>query len=125
MAFLLLGISGCSLHVPLPSESLNELAEGVCLVGHPTATYKGAKIVKASPRIFGDRFLDIDIVYSGMLSGDSHTLSVRFNVDSFSPCTVRTTVLGDDGMVWPLLLDNSVASPIIGTYVCESLSGDK
>lgn len=120
--FLVLTLVSCSMRVPLPSKSMNKLAEDVCAVGHPTATYKSAKIIKYSPRFMGERYMDVAIVYQGLLSSMPHTMTVRFTVESLKPCSVRTTVLGDDGAIWPLLLDNNVVSPIIGDYICESLS---
>lgn len=110
------------MRVPIQSKSMNKLAEDVCAIGHPTATYKSAKIVKYSPRFFGERYLDIAILYKGMLSSTPHTLTVRFTVESIKPCSVRTTVLGDDGAIWPVLLDNNMVSPMIGEYICDSFS---
>ena len=66
------------MRIPLPSESLNKLAEEVCTIGHPTATFKGAKVVKYSPKFSGDRYIDIEIMYKGMLSTEPHAMTVRF-----------------------------------------------
>ncbi|MEC8378977.1 MAG: hypothetical protein VXZ96_01565 [Myxococcota bacterium] len=125
MLLYLFSLTSCSMRIPLPSESLNALAEEVCLVGHPTATFKAAKIVKYSPKITGERSIDLEIIYRGILSSTPHAMTVRFTVESLKPCSVRTTVLGDDGAIWPVLLDNSIASPMIGSYICESLSRGK
>ena len=124
LSFMLL-MTSCSMRVPLPSDSLNSLAEEVCLVGHPTASFKAAKIVKYSPKIAGERSIDLEIIYKGILSSTPHAMTVRFTVESLKPCSVRTTVLGDDGAIWPVLLDNNIASPMIGSYICDSLSRGK
>jgi len=47
---------------------------------------------------------------------------VRLHIDSINPCEVRAEVLTDSGPS-PVLLDNLIASPLVGGQVCDSFSG--
>ena len=117
---LLTLLSACHLTVPIPQGQLEEIAEEVCKIGHPGGKYIDAEVVAASPGLFGgQRSLDVAINYDPLV-GKQKTMTVRLLIDSIDPCEVRTEVLSDTGPA-PILLDNQVASPIVGQMVCDSL----
>jgi hypothetical protein len=55
-----------------------------------------------------------------MLAQKARTMTVRFHVDSVDPCEVHTEVVSDTGANHPVLLDNWVASPLVGEHVCAA-----
>jgi hypothetical protein len=119
---LLLSIlSACQLTVPIPDGELDAIAGEVSTIGHPGGTYKSTSIVGASTGLLGgDKSVDVAILYTPLIGNKEHTMTVRFLVDSIDPCEVRTEVLSDTGPK-PILLDNQLASPLVGQMVCDAL----
>ena len=118
---LLMLLSACQLTVPIPEGQLNQIAEEVCHIGHPGGSYISTSLVGASTGLFGgQRSIDIAVIYSPLIGNKERTMTVRFLIDSFDPCEVRTEVLSDTGPR-PILLDNQIASPLVGQMVCDAL----
>lgn len=115
-------VAGCQLSVPIPQGAVDEVAQEVSRVGHPAAKYIDASVVSASTGWFNQaRSVDIAINYKPVLSKETRTMTVRFYVESIQPCEVRSEVLSDTGPK-PVLLDNQIASPLIGGRVCQMFS---
>lgn len=118
-------LTACSFSVQLPGGRATEIGKDALAIAHPMAKFKTASVVGASAggcgTGSGDRFVDVAIGYGGGLGSGSHTMTVRFNLESMDPCKISTDVLEDTGPVPPVLLDNWVASPAMGELVCESL----
>lgn len=107
---------------PIPQGKLDDIARDVAKVGHPHGTYKASRFVGASSGGLlsntGGRYLDVAIDYE--VKAEAHTMTVRFHVEQYDPCKVRTEVLEDDGP-YPILLDNFLAGPAVGAAVCDAL----
>lgn len=115
-------LSGCQISMPIPEGELNTVGEKVCKIGHPGARYIGSSVVGASSGWFNEsRSVDVAIAYTPALSQEERTMTVRFLVETISPCQVRTEVLSDTGPR-PRLLDNQYAAPRVGQMVCDMLS---
>ena len=113
-------LTACHLTIGLPDGKLTELATEVCKIGHPGGSYIDAEIVGASTGLLGgDQSLDVAVKYSPLIGKKEHTMTVRFLIDSIDPCEVRTEVLSDTGPA-PVLLDNQIASPLVGQMVCDT-----
>ena len=118
---LLLSLLACQITVPIPEGELDRIAEEVCKIGHPGGTYRSASVVGASSGLLGgERYVDVAVAYSPLLGNAEKTMTVRFLIDNLDPCEVRTDVLSDTGPA-PILLDNQVASPLVGQMVCDAL----
>ncbi|MFT5684857.1 MAG: hypothetical protein ACI8RZ_005802 [Myxococcota bacterium] len=114
-------MSACQLTVPIPDGEIDAIAQEVCKIGHPGGTYTSASVVGASTGLLGgDKSVDVAILYSPLIGNKEHTMTMRFLVDSLDPCEVRSEVLSDTGPK-PILLDNQIASPLVGQMVCDSL----
>ncbi len=121
MKSLLLLLTGCSLSVPIPEGRVDALAEEISGIGHPLGRYSSARVIGFSTGLLGGaRSVDVAITYRPALHSQDKELQVRLLVDSIDPCKVRTEVLSDSGPA-PLLLDNQIASPLVGGIVCEAL----
>jgi len=113
--------AGCQLSITIPDGKLQDVAKETCTVGHPTATFEGARVVGFSTGWFtDDQSVDVAVDYHGVMAKKTKTMTVRFHVDSLDPCTVHTEVLSDTGANPPVLLDNWVASPLVGEDVCTA-----
>lgn len=118
--------SHCSVAIQIPDGRLQEMARTVLTVGHPTVSFKSARVVGARPGgcLSGeDPSVDVEITYRRMLGVKDHTMTARFTVKEVKPCTVEPQVLEDTGPVPPVLLSESLLGPDVGRYICESLSG--
>lgn len=114
-------LAACQITMPVPEGELNTIAEKVTKIGHPGGQYISAAVVGASSGWFNqDRYVDISVVYTPALTDKEHTMTVRFHVETVSPCHVRTDVLSDTGPK-PRLLDNQYAAPRVGQMVCDML----
>lgn len=118
-------LTACSFNVQLPEGRATRIGEDALAIAHPMAKFESASVVGASAggcgTGAGDRFVDVAIRYGGGLRSGSHTMTVRFKLESLDPCEIATDVLEDTGPVPPVLLDNWVASPAMGELVCETL----
>lgn len=118
-------LTACSFNVGLPEGRATQVGKDALAVGHPLAKFQGASVVGASAggcgTGAGDRFVDIAIDYTGGLAKKPATMTVRFKLDSVDPCAISTDVLTDTGPMYPVLLDNWIASPALGATVCEAL----
>jgi hypothetical protein len=123
---LLVLITGvrCTMGVTIPEGLLMDIAQGTLEVGHPMAGQAtGARVVGGSPGGCGagTRYVDVEIVYRGALSGKQYFMTVRYDLVSIDPCEVSTDVIADTGPIPPVLLDNAISSTEVGRWVCESL----
>ncbi|MEL6343353.1 MAG: hypothetical protein AAFV53_09460 [Myxococcota bacterium] len=117
-------LAGCQLNVPIPAGTVDEIAREVSQIGHPAGKYVDSRVVGVSSGWFSAaRSLDIAIDYKPAI-GSQKEMKVRFYIDSISPCEVRTEVLSDTGPT-PLLLDNQIASPLVGQMVCDIFNGER
>lgn len=125
IASLLLVQAACSVSVPIPEGELDEIAREVSKVGHPAARYEGARLAKlATATDSRPAYVDIEIDYVAVLAKKTQTMTVRFEVQSLDPCKVRTDVVGDTGKTRPVLLDNAVASPLVGQRICAAFGAE-
>jgi hypothetical protein len=114
-------LAGCQVTLPVPDGELDVVATKVCKIGHPGGSYLGASVVGASSGWFNSsRYVDVSIAYQPALTEEERTMTVRFHVETVSPCQVRTEVLSDTGPK-PRLLDNQYAAPLVGQMVCDML----
>ena len=121
MWWVALALTGCQINMPIPEGELDTVGEKVCRIGHPGASYSGSSVVgAASGWVNKSRSVDVAIAYTPALSQDERTMTVRFLVETVSPCQVRTQVLSDTGPK-PRLLDNQYAAPRVGQMVCDML----
>jgi hypothetical protein len=118
---LLTLLCACQLTVPIPAGELDAIAGEICTIGHPGGSYIDASVVGASAGLLGgQRSLDVAVRYTPLIGNKERTMTVRFLIDSLDPCKVRTEVLSDTGPA-PVLLDNQIASPLVGQMVCDAL----
>jgi len=115
---------GCSTFFsPLPPDAVMAAAEPLCGLAHPMATFVDAKIAGSSPGSCAgsgshDRYVDLDVVYAR--SGKEDKMRVRIYLLQEEPCQITTEVLEDTGPP-PLLLDNGIASRVVGEEMCRRL----
>ena len=122
---LVLVLSPCRVALQIPDGKIQEIAQTVLAVGHPTVLFKSARLVGASPGgcLSGEKpSLDVEITYRRMLGVKDHTMTTRFTVHSLKPCSVSPEVLSDTGPVPAVLLSEALLGPSVGLYICESLS---
>jgi hypothetical protein len=123
---LLLALLACA-SPPIPQPVVDQVAESLCSLGHPNATFKSGTIVNSERGTFSqgthDRYVDVDMVYVRSKKSDAgeHTMCVRLYLESVHPCRVSMDVLSDDGPS-PWLLDNGVASDVVGEKICSYMA---
>jgi hypothetical protein len=121
-------LTACSFSVQLPDGRATQIGQDALAVAHPMASFSSASVVGASAggcgTGAGDRFVDIAIDYSGGLAKKTETMTVRFLLKSLEPCEITTDVLSDTGPMPPILLDNWLASPLLGASVCEAFGAN-
>lgn len=116
---VLLSLAACSVGVPLPPGEVEEIARDLLRVGHPAARFEASRLSGLSQGAGGNPpSVDVEVDYRGALGKKTRTMTVRLEVQSTDPCRVRSNVVGDTGRNPPVLLDNAVASPLIGKRVC-------
>ena len=118
-------LTSCSFSLQVPEGRLTQIGQESLSVAHPFATFQQARLVGASAggcgTGSGDRFVDLAVDYTGGLASKQETMTVRFMLMNVDPCTITTDVLSDSGPMPPVLLDNWVASDVMGGIVCETL----
>ena len=121
---MLLAACNLGMSFSLPTEKLQSIAKDVSSVGHPLAKFKDARLADVTGVVRTPPTLDIAIDYQPPMTKHIRTMVVRFTVTDLEKCDVRTTVVSDDGPP-PILLDNGIASPLVGQAVCEALKEER
>lgn len=120
---VLLFLFGCAPPL-LPDALVATLGHEMCGLGHPKATCGHGQVVDQShgPLSFDrtkERWVDVLVPYTRKDS--EYSLTVRIHVKQLVPCSVNTKVLLDDGPN-PVLLDNAIASKLVGDAICKELT---
>ena len=102
----------------ITEADIEPIAKGTMTVAHPTAMLKSFEIVQIQNSKKTGRFLDLNMVYAPLL-GEQSLLSVRYYLLSTEPCKINVEVLGDTGLVPPLLLNEWAAEPALSEFICE------
>jgi len=118
--------SACQVALRIPDGKLREMAQSILAVGHPTVSFKDARVTGAAPGGClprTDPYVDVEITYRRALGLQDHTMVTRLTVRSAKPCKVEPQVLSDSGPVPAVLLSEALLGPALGQYLCDELSG--
>jgi hypothetical protein len=110
---------------PISQQVVDKVASDLCGLGHPNADFVSAEITgwqQGSATVqTHDRYVDIDVQYQRKKSPTPNTMSLRIYLEDAHPCRVSLDVLADDGPN-PVLLDNGLASDLVGAEFCDAMS---
>lgn len=122
---ILLSLVACGLLAgpPIPQAVVDKVAVELSGIGHPQADFVSSQLVGwqqgSATTTTHDRFVDIDIAYQRKRQGAPDNMIVRLYLESVDPCRVSVDVLSDTGPN-PVLLDNALASAVVGDAVCDA-----
>lgn len=109
---------------PIPQPVVDQVGSELSGLGHPRAEFESATIVGwqrgSMTTTTHDRFVDIDVRYKRKKEDHADSMVLRLYLESPVPCKVTIDVLSDTGPN-PVLLDNAVASNVVGQAICDAM----
>jgi hypothetical protein len=124
---LIAALSACSFlqGPPIDEVVVNQIAGELCSLGHPNATFVSSQMTGWQQGSIStkthDRYVDIDVKYRRKKEDHDDIMSVRLYLENVNPCRVSMDVLNDTGKT-PVMLDNALASGVIGQAICDSMT---